>query len=103
MPRASASRCSDHKIYKRITATFNVDEKYQATVAELESQGFGERKRARAGIYLSPYGDAQFEERKQDETNGQEMLDKARGRSDTCFLVSSLTASFSSLPLLLPE
>lgn len=107
VPPANASRRSDHKIYKRITARPRVDDKYQATVAELESQGFGERKRARAGFHVSPYGDALFEEREEDEISGQEMLDNARGRLCFCFLTAYLSVLLSSSllqgpPLLLP-
>lgn len=100
MPCANGSRRSNDKIYKRITASPKVDHEYQAALVELQSQGFGERKRARAEVHVRPYGDALFEEIKKDEISGQERLDIARGRLRILFfghIFVSFTFSFPTL------
>lgn len=70
---------SIQKIYKRIGAKRHVDEKYHAAVAELESQGFGQRKRMRSETFVNPYGDALYETRQATMPSGEEELNKARG------------------------
>lgn len=67
------------KIYKRIGAKRTVDEKYHAAMVELESQGFGERKRMRPKAFVSPYGDALFAKEEDTLTSGGEVLNKATG------------------------
>lgn len=80
VPRAGASRRSDYKIYKRVTVGLRVDERYQAAVTELESQGFGERKRTKTNVYVRPYGIALSGRREDTVIVGTELLDNARGR-----------------------
>lgn len=79
VPRAGTSRRSDYKIYKRVTVGPKVDERYQTVVMELESQGFGERKRTRTNVYVRPYGNVLSGMGEDTVTVGQESLDNARG------------------------
>lgn len=75
----------DQQIYKRISAKPGVcvDKKYAAAVAELDSQGFGNRKLARPEAYVTPYGEALFDKENVDEhdSSGKGGLDAARGKS----------------------
>ncbi|KUI74005.1 hypothetical protein VM1G_09599 [Cytospora mali] len=48
-------RQGNQKIYKRVVASPYVDTKYKAVIAELDSQGFGGRKRAKTDRYLEAW------------------------------------------------
>ncbi|ROW02554.1 hypothetical protein VPNG_07842 [Cytospora leucostoma] len=73
-------RHSAQKIHKRIVATRYVDSEYGAVVAELNSQGFGGRKRARTEKYLKAWswGAPRFDSTYEDDRTGTSDLDKAR-------------------------
>lgn len=81
MPTAVAFG-TDRKIYKRVSAKQYPDKQYNEVVAELESQGFGERKRARKDTYARPYpGHVDFEPKDEMINTGTQDLALARGKS----------------------
>lgn len=90
VPTATERR-SHQKIYKRFSAKPRVDRRYHLVVAELESQGLEERKRARVEEYVVPYGSAKFEDEIRPEVTGEQELAEARGmscvKSTTCMHV----------------
>ncbi|KAK7733102.1 hypothetical protein SLS53_008290 [Cytospora paraplurivora] len=79
VPSASV-RHSALKLHKRIVAPRYVDSKYGAVVAELDSQGFGGRKRARTEKYLEAWswGAPRFDSAYEDDRTGTSDLDRAR-------------------------
>lgn len=58
-----------------------MDSKYCLVVAELESQGLEERKRAKVANYIVPYGSADFEGDNRPDVTGEQELAEARGMS----------------------
>lgn len=76
---ASTSRHTESKIYKRVGALVHVDNKYLDAVNELESQGFGSRKRVRSQTHIPPYGNASSEREDESQIPGEQELSTARG------------------------
>ncbi|KUI58329.1 hypothetical protein VP1G_05583 [Cytospora mali] len=74
---SATMRHGNQKIYKRVVANPYVDTKYKAVIAELDSQGFGGRKRAKTDKYLEAWCwdglrfDPAYEEEK---TGGYELV-----------------------------
>ncbi|ROV87589.1 hypothetical protein VMCG_10610 [Cytospora schulzeri] len=73
-------RHGDQKIYKRVVANLYADTKYIAVAAELDSQGFGGRKRAKTNTYLEAWswGGPRFDPACEDESTGGYDLVRAR-------------------------
>ena len=73
-------RHGGHKIHKRVAAQPPIDTKYGAVLVELESQGFGGRKRAKTEKYLEAWswGAPGFDSTYKDENTGRLDLDTAR-------------------------
>lgn len=79
---SSSARHSDRKIYKRVSTKPCFDKTYHDVLTELESQSFGQRKRARTSAYIRPYScDAPFKKENGDENSGTQDLALARGKS----------------------
>ncbi|KAF3765398.1 hypothetical protein M406DRAFT_105806 [Cryphonectria parasitica EP155] len=71
-------RHSDDKIYKRVTTRPHENKFYRLAAAELDSQGFGARKRVRTLAFIPPYGKPLFEKETAPEIAGEDVLAKAR-------------------------
>lgn len=81
MPTAFAFG-TDRKIYKRVCAKQRLDTRYRDVAAELESQGFGQRKRPRTHTYARPYpGHVEFDAQDEENNSGTQDLALARGKA----------------------
>lgn len=93
MPTAVTSG-ANRKIYKRVGAKQVLDKTYKDVLAELDSQTFAPRKRARKCTYARPYpGHVDFHAEDKEQNSGTQDLALARGKAP--YSKNILTSSLS--------